>query len=148
RCRAARDWPLWTAGSPPACELRSPRLSLRDGLLDQLGLLDRHLRRRRRALLERPRGGETADRGEQEERAGDDQISDPRIRAQQVGQRERDEVQEVDEPGEDEHAGRGADRGTLRERLELLRELGLRELDLLVDEQRRLLGDLLDRLAE
>src|SRR5262249_33536386 len=141
-------WPRSSPGSPPACELRSPRWSLRDGLLDQLGLLDGQLRRRRRALLEQARGNEATEAGEDEQRAGNDQIADPRIGAQQIGQRRRDEVQEVDEPGEDEHARRGADRRAAGKALELDRELRLRELDLLVDEQRGLLGDLLDRLAE
>jgi len=57
-------------------------------------------------------------------------------------------VQEVEEAGEDEEAGRGADRRALGQAGGLLGQLRLGERDLLADEQRGLLGDLLDRLAE
>ena len=50
-------------------------------------------------------------------------------------------------PASDEDAGGGADGRALGEPGDLLGHLGLGELDLLADEQRGLLGDLLDRLA-
>jgi hypothetical protein len=57
-------------------------------------------------------------------------------------------VQEVDQRGDGEDAGHEADDGALEELGDLLGHLRLGELDLLADEERGRLGDLLDRLGE
>ena len=57
-------------------------------------------------------------------------------------------VQQVDQAGDGEDPGDDPDDGALEQLRDLLADLGLGELDLLADEELRLLGDVLDRLAQ
>ena len=87
-----------------------------DRLADPLRLLDRHLRRRRRAALDELVGDQPGDGREQEEHARRDQeaqIESSSGRPARASRRTRRRVQEVDERRDDEDPGGGADRRAL-----------------------------------
>src|SRR4051812_12329810 len=142
-------------GSAPACGTWPSDRLLRvlglHRLLDELRLVDRELRRGRRALLERARGEEPSEAAEQEQHAGDEEVApEDRVRRgrQQVVRQPREAVQHEQQADEREDAGDDADDGAADQDGELLRDLGLGELDLLAHEDLRAVGDLLDRLRD
>ena len=89
-CRARPGWPRSSGGSPRGSVRRPSGLDLRgggagvlglgarDGLADQLGLLDGHDGRRRHRLLDRAEREQAADRAEQEQDQRGDQEAEPR----------------------------------------------------------------------
>ena len=103
----------------------------------------------RRALLDGVVGQLPGDRGDREEHHGLDQEARPEVVAEEgVVEPPGDRQHQQDQPEEREGAGRDADDATADEALDLLRDLGLGELDLLTDEGRNALGDVEDHLAD
>src|SRR3954449_1473659 len=149
--RAHGGSPRWRRGSPPGCAGPSAGQLLGlgggHGVADALGLLDRQLRGGRRALLEEL-GGEEA--GKAADREEDDRHHEEAERGvvEEVGEAPGPGVQQEQEADDGEDAGGGADDRAAHERLDLGLDLGLRELDLLAEEQRKALGDLLDGLPD
>jgi hypothetical protein len=122
----------------------------RDGLADQLRLLDGHHGRGRHRLLDHAEGHQAADRAQQEQDQRDDQEPEPRAvaRAQDLPHAPGGGVEQVDQAEQGEDARDRAGDDAADQLRDLLGQLGLGERDLLADQQLHLLGDLLDRLAD
>ena len=118
-------------------------------LLDPLALLDREVGGRRRALLEGLLGEHPGDRGDDEEHHRLDQEAGPEVIAEEgVVERPGDRQHEQDQAEEGERPGGDPDDAAADEGVDLLGDLGLRELDLLAHEGRDALGDVEDELAD
>src|SRR3954451_4473027 len=160
--RARRGWPRSSGGSPRGSGRRPSATHLRHrgarvlglraghGLADQLRLLDGQDGRGWQRLLDEAVGEQAADRAEQEQDQRHDEEAEPRPAAgvEQLPYPPRRRMQQVDQPEEGEHGGYGPRNDAADQARDLDGHLGLRERDLLADEELHLLGDLLDRLAE
>src|SRR5215213_1073834 len=161
--------PRSIGGSSPGCERRSwPSGSHLLALLERpadliavdrlrleldtraLGFLDREIWRGRGPALEEAPRDQPGDGCRKNQQGEDDREPGPdgALPTEEVVEEPGEPVEEHSD-GEEQEDGRGAcDGGAGAEALDLARDLGLGQLDLLADEQRRLVGDLGDDLAK